>query len=219
VLKFFGQEAIGGIIYGLILGYLGYYLIRSVKDEPKIDVLISLAIVLGGYALASLFHVSGPLALVMAGLFMGQKLHGNTITRPAKEYLRIFWEILDEVLNAVLFVMIGLEILVLGFEWYYLWAGFSVIVISLVTRYFTVGVTYSMIRHKKDPKPRETIFLLTWGGLRGAISIALAMSIQIQEIRELFVFMTYCVVVFTIIVQGLTIKTIVKKISPKPTDI
>ncbi len=212
VATLFAEEALGGIAFGFALGFLGYKLLKSITEEPKIEVLISLALVLGGYSLASIIHVSGPLAMVVAGLFIGNKLHGDEFDIDSQEHLRLFWEILDEVLNALLFVLLGLEILTIGFQWYYLLAGGLAIVITLLTRYVSVFSTYGMIRHKDDNHPKKTILVLTWGGLRGAISIALALSIENAEYREFLVFITYMVVVFSIIVQGLTVGTIVKKL-------
>lgn len=213
VLSLFVEEALGGIVYGLALGYAGYLLLRSIKDEPKIEVLLSLALVLGGYALASLIHVSGPLAMVITGLFIGNKLNTKVFDQASKEHLRLFWEILDEVLNAFLFVLIGLEILTIGFEFPYLLAGFVTIIITLLTRWLSVFGTYQFILPKADHHPRKTVLILTWGGLRGAISVALALSVPVFEYRELLVFITYSVVVFSIVVQGLTIKSLVQRLN------
>lgn len=213
VVTLFAEEAIGGVVYGFALGYLGYRLLHSIVDDPKIEVLISLAVVLGGYSFASIIHVSGPLAMVVTGLFIGNKLNNNeAFDSTSKEYLSLFWEILDEILNSLLFVLIGLEILTIGFENYYLLAGAMAIIITLITRWLSVTATYKLLRHTDDLHPKKTVMMLTWGGLRGAISVALALSIENYEHRELLVFITYCVVVFSIIVQGLSIKTMVKKL-------
>ncbi len=213
VVTLFAEEAIGGIVYGFALGYLGYRLLHSIGDDPKIEVLISLAVVLGGYSFASIIHVSGPLAMVVTGLFIGNKLNNSeAFDNVSKEYLNLFWEILDEILNSLLFVLIGLEILTIGFENYYLLAGVLAIIITLVTRWLSVTATYKLIKHVEDKNPKKTVLMLTWGGLRGAISVALALSIENYEHRELLVFITYCVVVFSIIVQGLSIKSLVQKL-------
>ncbi|MEM8566820.1 MAG: sodium:proton antiporter [Bacteroidota bacterium] len=209
----FAEEAVGGIIFGFVLGFVGYRLLRSITDNPKIEVLISLALVMGGYSLASMIHVSGPLAMVVTGLYVGDKLGGSTFDDNSQEHLRLFWSILDEVLNALLFVLLGLEILTIGFEWHYLLAGGLTILITLSTRYISVLSTYKMIRHKRDQQPQKTVLVLTWGGLRGAISIALALSIENQDYREFLVFITYAVVVFSIIFQGLTVKKLVQKLN------
>ncbi len=212
VVTLFAEEAIGGVIYGLVLGYIGFRMLKSIKDDPKIEVLLTLAIVLGGYTLASIIHVSGPLAMVVTGLFIGNKLFSTAFDDVSKEYLNLFWETLDEILNSLLFVLIGLEILTIGFENYYLLAGAMAIVITLITRWLSVTATYKLLRHADDLHPKKTVLMLTWGGLRGAISVALALSIENYEHRELLVFITYSVVVFSIIVQGLSIKTLVKKL-------
>ena len=214
VVTLFAEEAIGGIVYGFVLGYLGYRMLRSITDDPKIEVLISLALVLGGYSLASIIHVSGPLAMVVTGLFIGTKLNNSAaFDTISKEYLSLFWEILDNILNSLLFVLIGLEILTIGFEYYYLLAGVLAILITLVARWLSVSATYRIIRHLEDMHPKKTVMVLTWGGLRGAISVALALSIENFEQRELLVFITYCVVVFSIVAQGLSIKSLVQKLS------
>lgn len=213
VVALFAEEALGGILLGLALGFVGYKLLQSISEEPKIAVLISLAVVLGGYTLASIIHVSGPLAMVVTGLFIGNKLYADVSSRNSRVSLNLFWGILDEILNALLFVLLGLEILIIGFEWYYLAAGLIAIVITLITRYISVFTTYRMIRYGGDQFPKKTILVLTWGGLRGAISIALALSIDNPEYREFLVFITYIVVVFSIVFQGLTIKTLVKKLN------
>ncbi|TRX48304.1 sodium:proton antiporter [Fulvivirga sp. M361] len=212
VVSLFAEEALGGIIYGLVLGYVGYLLLHSVTDDPKVEVLLSLALVLGGYSLASTIHVSGPLAMVVAGLFIGNKLNSKAFDRQSRDHLSLFWEMLDEILNALLFVLIGLEILTLSFENYYFLVGALAIIITLLGRWLSVMGTYQMIGRKNDEHPQKTILILSWGGLRGAISVALALSIDAFEQRELLVFITYCIVVFSIVVQGLSIKTLVNKL-------
>lgn len=211
VLRLFGEEAIGGIIYGLILGFLGWQLLRSVDDDPKIDVLISLAIVMGGYSLASLIHVSGPLAMVAAGLFIGNRINSPDFSNKSEKLLDTFWDMLDDILNGVLFVLIGLVMLSLRFEWNYLILGLITIIIALLGRFISVALPYTML--KEDSLGRlRAIVLLTWGGLRGGISVALALSLD-DSIpgKEAIVFITYTVVVFSIIVQGLTVSGLAKK--------
>lgn len=212
IASLFAEEALGGIAYGFALGYIGYLLLRSITDDPKVEVLLSLALVLGGYAFAAFIHVSGPLAMVVAGLFIGNKLNSKTFDHESQTHLNLFWEILDEILNSLLFVLIGLEILTLSFEQYYFLVGAISIVITLIARWLSVAATYSVIGYRTDKNPKKTILLLAWGGLRGAISVALALSIDDFEQRELLVFVTYCIVAFSIIVQGLSIKTLVNKL-------
>ena len=209
-LKLFAEEAIGGLVFGLALGYLGYRMLKSVENAPKIEVMITVALATGGYTLASILHVSGPLAMVVAGLFLGSKLETSVFSDKSREHIDIFWEMLDELLNAVLFVLIGLEVLILTFEVPYFWIGVLAIVLVLIGRLISVVIPLSILKEPDKPKLTK---VLVWGGLRGGISVALALSISAElPQRELIVFITYTVVVFSIIVQGLTIKKVVQKL-------
>ncbi len=211
VLEIFGVEALGGMIFGLALGFLGYYMLKSVNDNPKIEVIITVAMALGGYSLASYLHLSGPLAMVVAGLLLGSKLETCVFSENSRKHLEYFWEMLDDLLNAVLFVLIGLEILVLTFEHYYLWAGLAAILAVLVGRITSVSLPM-MFLHPKGSR-KNTTAVMIWGGLRGGISVALALSLSGEiDNRELIVCITYIVVVFSIIVQGMTIGKLVKKL-------
>ena len=208
----FAREAIGGIMYGLALGYLGWVLFKSIYDEPKICVLITLAIATGGYSLASIIHVSGPLAMVVSGLFIGNKIREKGFLEKSEHFLTTIWEMLDDVLNSVLFVLIGLVILSLEFNTAYFVLGLLSIVIVLVARYVSIGLPYSLLKHTEH-SPQKTIMMLTWGGLRGGISVALALSISEEVVyKDAILFITYCVVLFSIIVQGLSIKKVFKKL-------
>ncbi|MDH3709033.1 MAG: sodium:proton antiporter [Cyclobacteriaceae bacterium] len=209
-LKLFAEETIGGLVYGLALGYLGYRMLKSVEDAPKIEVLITVAMAMGGYTLASFIHVSGPLAMVVAGLFMGSKLESSVFSEKSKQHIDLFWELLDELLNAVLFVLIGLEVLILTFEYSFLWSGILAIVVVLIGRVISVYIPLSVI---KVPNKQKTAAVMIWGGLRGGISVALALSISTElPEREFLVFITYTVVVFSIIFQGLTVKKLVQRL-------
>ena len=212
IFHLFALEALGGIVYGVVLGYLGYLLLKSVDDAPKIAVLITISIAMGGYALAGILEVSGPLAMVAAGLLIGDRLSSGKFSTKSKEHMDIFWEMLDEMLNAVLFVLIGLEILVLSFELNHFIAGLAAVIIVLVARFSSVGLSYSFLK-SKDVSKIKTISILTWGGLRGGISVALALSLEPSMSREIIVFITYMVVVISVLLQGLTIKSVVKKLS------
>lgn len=207
----FVQEAGGGILFGLMLGYLGYYLIKSI-DAYTVEVLITLAIVMGGYSLASLLHVSGPLAMVVTGLMVGNKARIAGMSALTQEYLDKFWELIDEILNSILFVLIGLEILVLHFGWNYLLVGVLSIPIVLLARLVSVGVPFSLLRLRLKFVP-HTLRVMVWGGLRGGISVALALSLPGEISRDLIVSVTYVVVVFSIIVQGTTIKHVARKVT------
>ena len=207
----FALEAGGGFLLGLILGYIGKLCIKTIVKEPVIAVHISLAIVLGGYSLAEVLHVSGAIAMVVAGLIIGHGLHSQNITQNLRNHMNIFWKVLDEIFNAVLFVLIGLEIIALNFEVNNLLLGVAAIFIVLIARYITVFLSNLILRrdHKANAKER---LILTWAGLRGGISIALALTLPESEVRDVILVATYVVVVFSILVQGLTIEKLVRKL-------
>lgn len=206
----FLQEAVGGVVLGAVLGYLGYRMLRSI-DNYQIEVLITLALVTGGTALATALHTSGPLAIVVAGLIIGQQGRQLGMSDTTREYVDKFWEMLDEILNAILFVLIGFEILVLRFETVYLLVGLCTIVIVLLARLIAVALPLRLLNLRRS-FPEHAVKVLTWGGLRGGISVALALSLPNGEARELLVAVTYVVVVFSIIVQGLSIGPLVKRL-------
>lgn len=221
VAKLFALEAGGGIALGFVLGMLAFYLLRSI-DHYATEILLSLAVVTGGYALAMKLHLSGPLAMVVAGLILGN--HGRTLAMSDKtrEHLDTFWELVDELLNAVLFVLIGLEVLVLSFKVPYLLAGALAIPAALLARFLSVG---SVVTALKKVTGREftphAIKVMTWGGLRGGISVALALSLQEEihaqqsqydNVGELILTMTYVVVAFSILVGGLTMGPMLRQL-------
>jgi len=198
------EEVGGGIILGLILGFTAYYLMKGI-DDYSVEVLISLAIVMGGYSLAQLLHYSGPLAVVVAGLIVGHdKVRDAVMSETTELYVDKFWETSDALLNGVLFVMIGLEILVLPFDQQFVIAGLIAIPLILMARYVSLSLPVVFFREKLD-FVRHTTAIMTWGGLRGGISIALALTLTQQMNRDPIIIMTYVVVIFSIIVQGLTI--------------
>lgn len=199
-------EVLGGVALGLVLGYLAYRLLKSV-DNYQVEVLITLALALGGYALAGAIHTSGPLAMVAAGLLIGNREH-LAMSASTREHLGTFWELVDEILNAMLFVMIGLEVLVLTLSGRYLVAGVLAIPLVLLARLAAVGVPMRLLALRRKFAPRA-IRILTWGGLRGGISVALALSLPQGAAREVILTMTYIVVAFSICVQGLTVKKLV----------
>ena len=213
----FIQEAIGGIIFGLILGYLGFYLLKSV-DNYQVEILLTLALVMGGYTLAMKLHISGPIAVVVAGLLIGNKGRQYAMSTTTRGHLDNFWELLDEILNVILFVLIGLEILILEFDEKYLLAGALAIPLVLFCRFIAVGTPITFLRrlsvHTFSP---HVIKILTWGGLRGGISVALALSLPPGRERDLFLVITYMIVIFSIVVQGLTVGKIANKLSGEET--
>lgn len=207
--KLFLEEAIGGLAFGALLGFVGYGLIKSVRENAQLCVILSLAMAMGGYALASMLHVSGPLAMVVAGLIIGNKLHIADHDHTENSMMNEIWEMLDEILNGILFVLIGLSIYVLEFNISYLLLGLLAILIVLAGRFISVRIPYGLLKHDEH-SPQKTVQVLTWGGLRGGISLALAMSLSEENAGTILVFITYVVVFFSILVQGLSLGKFVK---------
>jgi monovalent cation:H+ antiporter, CPA1 family len=210
VLTFFGHEAIGGIIMGAILGWFAFKLIASI-DNYNVEVLITLALVMGGYTLSHYFHVSGPLAMVVAGLITGNHGKSYGMSNTTAEYVDKFWELIDEILNTLLFVLIGLELLIIKINYTLIIVSSIIIIVALIIRYISVFVPTLIIRIK-EKTTRKTLLILTWGGLRGGISIALALSIPTELGKEIWVTITYIIVCFSILVQGLTIGKVVNRL-------
>ena len=205
------QEAGGGLLFGWALGAGTLRLLRSVEHD-RVEVLLTLAAVVGGYALANHLHVSGPLAMVVAGLVVGGKGRGEAASDAPHRQLELFWELLDDILNAVLFVLVGMEVITIHFPLRAgpaALAGAAAIAITLAARWVTVGLPVALAR-RAFRLPAGAAGVLTWGGLRGAISIALALSIPPGPWRETLVALTYCVVAFSILVQGLTFGRLVR---------
>ena len=207
----FLEEAVGGAILGLALGYVAYFMLKSV-DNYQVEILLTLALVMGGYALADALHTSGPIAVVVAGLVVGSYARHMAMSETSREYLDTFWELVDELLNAVLFVLIGLEVLVLTFHGHYILAGLIAIPVVLLARFLSVGLPVKLFSFKREFTPRATT-ILTWGGLRGGISVAMALSLPPGPLRDAIVTITYVVVTFSILVQGLTIGRVVQSSS------
>lgn len=213
----FLMEAVGGIVLGLILGWVAYRMLKSV-DNYQVEVLITLALVMGGYSLATALHTSGPIAIVVAGLLIGNQGRSFAMSESTREHLDTFWELVDEILNAVLFVLIGLEVLVLSFRGEYLLAGLIAIPLVLLVRFISVGLPVIILRRWREFTP-GAIRIMTWGGLRGGISVALALSLPAGSQRDLLLTMTYIVVIFSILVQGVTIKSVVRKAMAKEVEL
>lgn len=207
VAELFIIEAGGGILYGLALGYFSYLLIKRI-DNYHVEIMLTLATVMGGYRLAEIIHVSAPLAIVIAGLMIGN--HGRYLGMSdlTREHLDTFWELVDEILNAVLFVLIGLELLVISHTFSMITAGLILIPCVLLARFLSVGAIVNMMRKLAD-FPDGTVRILTWAGLRGGISVALALSLPHGPERDLLVTITYCIMAFSILVQGMTVGKLV----------
>ena len=202
---------IGGIALGLSLGWVTYRLMRSI-DDYDIEVIITLATVMGGTVVAQKFHLSAPLAMVTAGLMIGNDtMREGAMSEITETYVDKFWELIDILLNTILFVLIGMEILVLTLEGKYILAGLLAIPTILVCRYLSLLLPINFFKKKLDFVPNTNI-IMTWGGLRGGISIALALGLTQDMERNLFLVITYVVVVFSIIVQGLTVGKLVNKL-------
>ncbi|WP_333851381.1 cation:proton antiporter [Epilithonimonas sp.] len=197
------REAGGGLLLGVLLGYTASRAMRVV-DDYIISVLITLSVVMGGYLIAHEMHISAPLAMVAAGLFMGNFSESFKMKSETQDYLIKFWELIDEIMNAVLFLFIGFELLLIKDLNEYLVAGGICIMIVLLARWVAIFVPTKFMAFKYRFSP-QTVKVLVWGGIRGGVSIALALSIPVNEYSQIIISITYCVVVFSIIVQGLTI--------------
>ena len=206
----FIQEAIGGTIYGLVIGGLCFYMLRSVNNY-QVEVLLTLALVMGGYAFATAIHVSGPIAMVVAGLLIGNHGRGLAMSDSTREHLDSFWELIDEILNAVLFLLIGLEVLVLVYHIEYFLAALAIIPVVLISRFISVGAPIQIMKKVREFSP-GVVRLMTWGGLRGGISVALALSLPQGLEREVILAVTYAVVIFSVLVQGLTLGSLATQV-------
>lgn len=201
----FAQEAFGGVVFGLACGWVTYLLMRSI-DEYKVEVLLTLALATGGYALAEELHVSAPIFMVTAGLIVGNHGRSFGMSELTRERLDVFWELIDEVLNAILFILIGLEIVVISISAPHVILGILAILAVLAGRLLSVGIPITLMGLRKQYE-RGTIALLTWGGLRGGLSIAMALSLPAGPQKDIILPVTYIVVLFSILVQGLTFKS------------
>lgn len=213
VIWLFLREAGGGLLLGWLLGYLCYWALKSI-DNYVVEVMLTLAIVMGGYSLAGQLHVSGPLAMVIAGLITGHKSMSTGMSDTTRDYLSKFWELMDELMNAILFLLIGFEMLIVAFNLTLLWLGCMAIVIVLFARLISVSIPIIISKNKKAFE-KNAIPILTWSALRGGISVALALAVPKYMYGNMFVSITYIVVLFSIVVQGLTIGKFAKKLREK----
>jgi len=205
----FAKEAFGGILIGLAIGWIAYQMLKRV-DNYQVEVLITLGLVMGGYDLAHQLHTSGPLAIVAAGLLIGNHGRAFAMSETTRKNLDTFWELIDEILNAVLFILIGIEVLVLEISFHYFLAGLAIIPLVLLVRLVSVGIPFGLLGQQLSYR-KNAVKTLTWGGLRGGIAVALALSIPPGPHRRVIIFITYMVVIFSIVVQGLTLKKMLKR--------
>ena len=208
----FLRETGGGLLLGWLLGTMGYYVIKSI-DNYVVELMTTLAIVMGGYLFAETIMVSGPLAMVVAGIITGNR-SVNVVSDKTRDYIGKFWELIDAVMNSILFLLIGFEMLIIPFNMTLLLLGFIGIIVVLFARNISVRLPI-LVLNKRKPFEKNAISILTWGALRGGISVALALSVPKYMYGEMFVSITYIVVLFSIIVQGLTIGKYAKNLQKK----
>lgn len=204
-------EAGGGALLGLATGFVAYHALRAI-DDYSIEVMISLALVTGTYALADALHMSGPISVVVAGVLIGNRGAAYAMSDLTKRYVFGFWTLIDDILNAVLFLLIGLEVLVLRFDVNTAWLGLVAVPLVVIGRFVSVAASVTLLARWQS-FARGTIAVLTWGGVRGGISVALALSLTDTPARAPLLAATYGVVLFTILVQGLTLGRVVARVA------
>lgn len=205
-------EAGGGAVLGFVAGYIAFWALKTV-DDHIVEILITLALAAGAYALASALHLSGPIAVVIAGLLIGNQGVDRAMSDHTRDNLLRFWELSDEILNSVLFLLLGLEAVVIGFSGDLALAGLVAIVAMLVGRSLAVGTVTTALKRAGDLTEGAATVLI-WGGLKGGISVALALSLPDSEFKPLLLGATYVAVVFSVVVQGLTLERVLKRVFP-----
>ena len=214
VARFFLREALGGAILGAVLGWLVFQLMKRIDDYP-LEILLSLGLAFGGYELAVALHVSGPIMAVVAGLFIGNTGVRYGMSDETRRHLNVFWTLIDEMLNAVLFLLIGVEIFAITFNWDTMTTGLAAIGLALAGRLVAVAVPIAVLSPFRDHS-KGVVTIMTWGGLKGGISVALALSLPDSEWKAEILTATYIVVLFSIIVQGLTVASLARRVGREP---
>ena len=209
ILGLFVKEAFGGALLGILAGYLTFILLKSM-DDYVLEVIATLALVMGAYSIALNLHISGPIAMVVAGVFIGNTGRQFAMSEKTREHVTEFWHLIDEILNAALFVLIGFEVIVLSSDLSILGISIICVLVAVTARLLAVSIPLNLLNPIIKKEPGE-ILILTWAGLRGGISIALALSLPDMEIKPIIVTATYAVVVFSILIQGLTIESLIKR--------
>ena len=212
-IKLFVQEAAGGALLGIVLGWATYKIMIKI-DDYSVEVLLTLALAFGGYQLAIWLHVSAPIMAVCAGLLIGDELTSHAMSQKTRDYVDAFWKLIDEILNAILFLMIGLEVFAIAFSMGAVVAGVLSIGLSLLARFVAVVVPITLLRPFREFS-KGIVPIMTWGGLKGGISVALALSLPDSEWKPLILTVTYIVVLFSIIVQGLTVAPLARRVGRK----
>ncbi|CRI65824.1 Sodium/hydrogen exchanger [Thiocapsa sp. KS1] len=212
-LLLFATEIFGGLAFGFVIGWIALYMIGKTANY-QVEIMVTLALAMSGYAIAEHAHVSAPIAIVVAGLMIGSRGRATALTEATRYRLDDFWELVDEILNAVLFVIIGLEVLAITMTGTFVLAGLVAIPLVLVARLVSVGLPFHLLRRRRHFEP-GFLSILTWGGLRGGISVALALSLPEDSPRDLILTVTYIVVVFSVLVQGLTLGPLVRTVAAR----
>ena len=214
VATFFAKEALGGALLGAVLGWCVFQVMKRIDDYP-LEILLSLGLAFGGYELAVALHVSGPIMAVVAGLFIGNTGVKYGMSAETRQHLNVFWTLIDEMLNAVLFLLIGVEIFAITFNWDTMTTGLAAIALALVGRLVAVAVPIAVLSPFRDYS-KGVVPIMTWGGLKGGISVALALSLPASEWKAEILTATYLVVLFSIIVQGLTVASLARRLGREP---
>jgi CPA1 family monovalent cation:H+ antiporter len=214
IAELFFVEVFGGALLGIFAGYVGYRAMYHI-DEHNLEVLITLAVVMVTYAVAIRLHMSGPIAMVVAGLFIGDKGMKYAVSENTRDHLQKFWSLLDEILNSALFLLIGLEVLVIARSDTHVVLAILAIPLTLLARWLSIYIPIRLLG-RWETFTQGAVPVLVWGGLRGGIAVALALSLPANQYKGTILTLTYAAVLFSIVVQGLSIKALVKRVIPEP---